>query len=233
MEISSVISPLLKLAIIKNMKITNILARNKNISRFIEHIRSTVESSGVKFVLAPVKYLVLSSEGYIRCNGYFDSEKLDLKCAINKPILEWIPILVHEYSHFEQWKENCPSWRHIEINGQDISDDMFLWISGKRVVNSRLRKIISKVRNCELDCEKRAVQIIHKFKLPIDVHHYIQSSNAYIYFHEYIYLTRQWYKDGKAPYNIDKIVSEMPLRFLNRYDKLPKKYRILFDKYCT
>ena len=159
MEMSSVISPPLKLATIKDMKTTNGLIQNKNVSSFIKHIRSIVESSGVKFVLAPVKYLIISSEGRIRCNGYFDSEELTLKCAINKPILEWLPVLIHEYSHFEQWKENCPSWRHIEMNGKDVSSDMFLWIKDKKVADVRLRKIINRVRNCELDCEKRLSRI--------------------------------------------------------------------------
>lgn len=206
---------------------------DNNILNFISEVQSTVEADGISFILSPTKHVIIVEEGHIKCNGYFDPRKKVLRCAIKKPINQWLPILVHEFSHFEQYKSNCPSWQRLIYKGKDIGDKYYLWLKGRKISNEIASESFIRVRNIELDCEKRSVKNIIKYKLPIDVEDYIRAANAYIYFYNFAHLTRSWYKKGKVPYDLEEIKSHMPSHFVSRYDRLPKKYHLLFEKYCT
>ena len=134
-------------------------------------------------------------------------------------------ILVHEYSHFEQWRD-----KRRAFTNDAASYDFFLWIHGKRLSRRKAKDAANATRNVELDCEKLAVQNVKKFGLPLDVDAYIQQANAYVHFHNWAYLRRQWYRVGHCPYTLKEVVSQMPTVFASRYDETPQKYLKLFDK---
>jgi hypothetical protein len=46
-------------------------------------------------------------------NGYFNENPLEFSCAMSKPQKEWIPIFLHEYCHFKQWKEKTSIWEDL------------------------------------------------------------------------------------------------------------------------
>lgn len=136
--------------------------------------------------------------------------------------------MVHESSHMDQFLENCEEWS--DYLGLELTE---LWLSGNPVPRQSLQQEIESSINLELDCEKRTVKKIIKYKLDtiIDVTRYIQMSNAYIFFYLWMKARRRWYKIDKEPYKISDIVSEMPKTFDVDYSTLDAKYLKLFDKF--
>jgi len=204
----------------------------KNIKNFINYVSQETKKAGIKFVLAKKKYLVIPEEGYIRCTGFFDENSSLLKCATNRPTILWLGVLVHEYSHFEQWQKGLKIWEDVIINDKDVGTEISLWIKGKNLAQEKINDYIRRTRNLELDCERRTVKNIKKFKLPINIKDYIQGANAYIYFYNYVCLHRTWYKNT-PPGETEEIVSTMPKNFNNRYNVLPKKYEVLYNKFLN
>lgn len=187
---------------------------------FYYHVKKHCDSCGVNLQLRDVSYLRLSNN--IKCSGYFDDINLDLVVAMNSPIA--LEIFVHEYAHLTQWQDNCLQWRGVEKSLFAVED----WLAGKRVMN--ISKHIDKVKLMELDNEKRAVKIINKFKLPIDVDMYVRRANSYVYFYNHMKKTRRWSTPQNSPYKNDRIVSAMPAKFLTRYTRNPKYVQKLFTE---
>ena len=205
---------------------------NKAVKEFIEHARSETKEANVRFVLSNTRYLVLKEEGYARVNGYFDEERSILKCAVKQPLSKWLPILVHEYSHFQQSLKRTPSWVGCIVRGRDRSDEFFRWISGEKKSVKLMEECMLKIVACELECEKWTVKNIRKFHIPIDTAEYVKKSNAYLLFYDYAFQNRTWYKVGREPYNVRQVLKAMPSRFLHSY-RITPKYSDLYDKYCS
>ena len=209
------------------------ISKNKKINSFVEYTKSETKKANIKCVLANVKYLVIKEEGYVRCNGYFDEKNMLLKCAINKPITEWLPIFVHEFSHFEQWRGQCETWKKCFFAGEDKTSEIIEWVKGKEVKKGPLKKYYKALKYLELDCEKRTVKNIRKFELPIDLDDYARKANAYVLFHDYIYFYRKWYKVGRVPYDNKNIIATMPNKIVPKGRVATKKQLELYDKFCS
>jgi len=203
----------------------------RTVDRFMKYVEKEVTKSGIKFL--PVKKTYVSVEGNVRVSGYFDSGDMELAVAIKLPEIEWLQVLVHEYSHFRQFKANCKAWKQTTVNGEDVCDAIFLWVSYQNRISRKLLKGHTiRTINLELDCEKRTVRNIRKFSLPLDIPTYIQKANSYLYFYNYAMLRRRWWKPNKSPYRNEKVWSEFPTSFMKRYHGLPKKYVELYDSFC-
>ena len=204
----------------------------KTVDRFMKHVEKEVTKSGITFL--PVKKTYVSVEGNVRVSGYFDTGDMVLAVAMGLPEIEWLAVLVHEYSHFRQFKENCKAWKQTTVKGEDVCDTIFLFVgSNHKVIPKRILKDhTARVRNVELDCEKRTVRNIRKFSLPLDIPSYIQKANSYLYFYNYALLRKRWWRPDKSPYRNGKVWSEFPTYFKRRYHGLPKKYVELYDSYC-
>jgi len=202
--------------------------------KFIEHVRKNVEKGGIKLSLLPSS--TVGVEGNIRVNGFFDGEELAV--AVNKSMEDWFPVLIHEYSHFLQWREDCPSWQSICVNGEDVSDTLFLWIKHKKRFSLLdVKRHSAKTRDLEVDCEKRTVEIIRDFKLDrhlpsLNYLSYTMRANSYLYFYNYAVLKRRWWKKGKAPYQNPDVWCNFSPFFKKQYTQLPDRYIELYDKYC-
>jgi hypothetical protein len=161
-------------------------------------------------------------------NGFFDSKPLSFNCAMAKPQKEWTLIFLHEYNHYKQFKENTKEWNDFTKFGYKLWD----WLDNKIELDSNeLKETISSTRNLELDCEKRVVKTIEKYKLDcIDIKHYIKLSNVYILFYSLLPITRKWY--SKAPYDIKSIVDTVTDSFLDNYDIVPKNFELEVVKNC-
>jgi hypothetical protein len=101
------------------------------------------------------------------------------------------------------------------------------WLDGKRI-----QKVDFHLDNClalELDCEKRAVELMKLWDLGIDIKDYIKRANAYMYFWKYLKYSRKWCNPYNTPSCNDILVNMMPNRFLNDYT-LTDEIREIFEK---
>ncbi len=166
-------------------------------------------------------------------NGYFvDCPKPILACAIKKPSNVWMPILIHESCHMDQWFENSEIWKKQYIDGVDISIMFDRWLTGKDYNKKTIDFFIETIQELELDCEMSSVFKIEKLKLPIDIKNYIQMANAYLFSYSIVKKIRIW---PKKPISLEmKLINEMPTKLLSLkdYSKIDKDFIKLFKADC-
>ena len=193
---------------------------NKKAKDFIKYVKSECKKHGIKCDLRKTKYVKLS--GNIKCSGYFDEDEPALVCSMNRP--DSLEILAHEFGHFTQWRENIEIWKKTMVSMPLVDE----WLEGKEVPN--IKKHLATCRNLELDNEKRAVKIIKKFDLDIDIDRYIKKANAYVFFYTRLLATRKWATPKNSPYNNQKIIEKMPRYFIKDYSTLPKRIEKVFEQ---
>lgn len=179
----------------------------KNVLGFIKHVEEICQSRNIKLVLYPKKE-------YYKSNGVL-SDKLLVVC-MDYPLDVWLSTLLHEYGHLEQ-----------DIEGvHQISTDVFTWLEHQK----RHASTLYKLRDMELDCERRSLKNIDVFKLPIKKGEYAKKAAAYIHYYNYMLINPVWPKI--APSTIQEILDVMPRTLRGNFESLGKYeqiYRKHFD----
>jgi hypothetical protein len=167
----------------------------------------------------------------VECNGYFcDSPRKHIIVNINKPIEEWLPVFIHESCHKDQCIEQCSYWTTKVNDYYDAGDIFDMYVSGTVELNQEnLTEVLKQVVEVELDCERRTVDKIVKFNLPLDVTEYTQKANAYIYSHFAIFERREF--GAKAAYDIPEIWTKMPVDFNQDYSTINDNILELYNSY--
>lgn len=167
---------------------------------FMKDLRRTARDNDVELFFGQGKRVRCPGFGFT--NGYFDTEPFRLATARGKPVHDWLPILVHESCHMDQWFEQSPYWTK-ETDAAAIKLELFL--EGR--IPKNIEDAFTAVLMLEADCERRSVEKIIKYDLPIDPIIYAQGANSYLFFHAWMYTYRKWYTT--APYEIIDVVSLM------------------------
>ena len=188
---------------------------------FLDHVKKECKSHGIKLDLRKRSgYLRIG--GNIKCSGYFDSENKQLVVATKRT--DWLDILVHEYAHLTQFADQCDAW----VEGASTTDEIDRWLGGEEIED--IERHIVACRNLELNNEKRSVEIIKKFDLPIDVERYTKKANGYVYFYTWMLRTRRWSKPGNSPYSNETVIEAMPNEFQEDYENLPDYVVRVFEE---
>lgn len=195
---------------------------NSNTIKFIKDLENKCKIYNIKLTFKNSRSV--DGGGGTRIGGYFDYGNMEL--AVARKHKDWLSLLVHESCHVDQWSEQSKLWT------QNIDEDgkVDKWILGAKV--KYIKKSLEDTLQLELDCEKRAVKKIKKYKLPINIKTYIQRANAYVQFYNYLYETRKWSKPHNSPYTNKNVYSVMPSIFREKkyYKTLPIKVRQIFIK---
>jgi hypothetical protein len=200
---------------------------DKRIKAFVELVRKECLSLNVEFRITKTKQV--DNGDHCLCSGYFEDDsggsRARLVVAGKHP--NWFETLVHEFNHLRQWKEHDPIWLNEHIH-------FWAWVSGETPKLSHRNVVMSvrRLRNLELDCEKRSVRMIRKYKLPIDIEHYIKGANAYVKFYTLLGKTGAWCT--KSTYRTKKIMRYMPTRFMPErwYRTLDKQFVADVFEHC-
>jgi hypothetical protein len=199
---------------------------NKEISNFIEFVKSECKKHGVKFKPYKRSYVKLTDD--IKCGGYFDdgsdSGKPELAFAQGRE--DFIELMVHEYCHMTQWIDGIELWE-VSADSLTVVDE---WLSGVDHPDELVEVSLNKSRELELDNEKRSVEIFKKWDLPVDVDLYIRKSNAYVLFYNYMKISRKWSNPDNAPYRNKNIIDAMSDKFDMDYENLSEELIELFKK---
>ncbi len=197
-----------------------------NVRRFIAHVEATCKKHKVRFLLAKGK-TVDQGDG-LGCSGFFDDEDMVLAVACGHK--DWLGILAHEFCHMLQWIADDPLWIN---SGEKMCEWYWEWVFG-----STERSKDKTDRACraqlavELGCEQRAVRLMRRWKLPVNLDRYIRNANAYVMFYTFMRLNGVWY--GRAPYRVPAIRAIMPGKFMPRgwYEKMSPEYAQLVYRHC-
>ena len=188
--------------------------------QFIDHVKKECKFHKIKFDLRK-KSGHLRLPGNIKCSGYFDSHNKQLVVAAKRE--DFIEILAHEYCHLTQWAERCSEW----VACEPTIDHIERWLSGENIRNVRAH--IRNMRSLELDNEKRVIDIVRKFDLPVDTNKYIKKANGYVYFYTWMMKTRRWSTIDNSPYSNDTIINAMPEEFQDDYEHIPSHIVEVFE----
>lgn len=199
-----------------------------NALKFVAHVKRMCEKHHVTLITQNQPFY---EDGQL-CGGYFsfDKKELAVSCVLND--YWFINLLVHEYSHMEQWLDNDPCLHTMMRGGIDAGTLIGKWINGVNYKNSSIKQAINLTIELELNCEKRAVENIKKFELPIDIKQYAKQANTYLYFHRYMKKKRKW-EFNKSPLDLDNVIYFMPDTLDQNYNRLPRVYYDLFEAYIN
>ena len=201
---------------------------DKNIDKFISDLQKRCKKYDITFLMSGLDYV---KWGDGKSNGFFNPESMEMAISIGKPVEKWINTLVHESCHFDQWVQNCKEWRVMDNERPDACTQLFEWIEGERKLSKeKVMKMACIIRDLELDNERRTIEKIKKYNLPIDIKEYARGAGAYVMFYNYIGKHKKWYKIGKEPYNNKKLRRLMPTNLRGKYDVLTPKLEKLFKE---
>jgi hypothetical protein len=207
---------------------------SKVVEFFLNHVELDAEQHEVEFRLVPTGIVGLPGDPGYECAGYFTVLPKKIMCvATGKPQAKWLPVLVHEYAHFRQYIEDADAWNNNMygmIDGEGIIDN---WIHHRTTLSpDALDVYVKTTLGVELDAEKRAVETIKKFGLPIDEQKFIQKANSSLMFYGCIPRTRSWFDYN--PFDKSEVYEKMPTEFLtdSEYVNLTDEYWELYQEYC-
>lgn len=197
-------------------------------SHFIDDTLEIADKNRITIRVSEDKLVYENETDKTGCVGYFSSYNRELAISVyDKNIIKWVGLLVHESCHMDQYLEDRVFWNRC-ING---TANFFEWLDHKREFTPRqLEKNRNLAIELELDCEKRSIEKIKKYKLPIDIKQYKQKSNTYFYGIMYCGVKRNWYN---RIYSKKAIWSLAPDRFQRRYTDIPPRMYQVFEKYIN
>lgn len=177
---------------------------DKNIKKFYKHVIKTCAKNKIKFILEP--------DTGDNCRGSFNDFDRELKVTLVDEY-GWIGVLAHEYSHMQQWVEKSPIYTatYRRLNPTTVVDN---WLEGIKYGDRTLDKCFMLVKELEFDCEKRAVENIKLWKLPIDIPKYIKGAIAYTYYYDFLRATRS--KSSVTSYEEQNILDLIEPTFESR-----------------
>ncbi len=208
---------------------------DSRIFRFFEYADRTCEAAGVDIEVSDSAHVMLGNQ---KVFAYFaPPQKRDtitlgkISIAGKSGYPELLHKLVHEFAHFTQWSERATVWMV-----RDFMHERYVEMAArkKKVPTIERAGIRSSIRALELDCEKRAVQIINTWDLPLDVGAYIQYANAHIWWHTLSMLHAPKGLSGRNhPITVSQsVVARCPKEFLDNYDDVPEFFRAACIKNC-
>lgn len=115
-------------------------------------------------------------------------------------------ILIHEYSHFLQWKTDRAFWDST-LKTYDV---LFDWIADLtlEVDELELEQSLKDIISIEHDCEKRVLKMVKNNPIEnFDTDKYIRASNAYIWSY---HLNKELRKKPTNPIYSEKVLPYMP-----------------------
>ena len=173
-------------------------------------VMSQCRTAGVRLVISAQPTI---KQFGVDCAGWFgpidDGPEHVLAVATGVATQEWLPTLLHEYCHMQQWLEDPKHFKQLD----DHETLVFKWVAGEVELNNvDLAAAIWGSVWLEGDCERRAQKLIKAWGLEgyINPDEYGQKGMAYAHFYNAVKQFRKWYRTGQAPYSVESVWREFP-----------------------
>lgn len=174
-------------------------------SQVFDIIEEDIQNLNGKIIFVKGRYC----GGKSKCSGLFYMD------ANDNPVLkiakgglkeeEWFGVLLHEYCHFIQWRDDSKIWN--KFCDYDVTYSEIILKPEKH------KKELMALMELEINCEKCAVSIIKNNKL-FDYKDYTQGANAILYKYAFLYKYNKWPEDNRK---YKKVQSNCPAKILKSY----------------
>lgn len=195
-----------------------------NLEHFVGQCIRDMVSSGVTIEITRRKNFSNYSHSYFtESNGVVPNFRINY---FKNDFDFYIPVFLHEYCHFLQWKNKSIYF----IEGIKSTEQYYKWLNHQQEEVDI--KDLRNIQKMELDCDRRAIKIINKYELDIDLQQYIQESNSYIISHNYVHEKRKYF--SSFPYAKDCVKCLVPSKHLkmSQLDTVIPEHRKLFLEYA-
>lgn len=178
----------------------------RTVAEMIEH------GWGVDFVSDEYVWLDDSGRLESRCTGYVEECEvmgITMHVAVDKPVEAWLESYVHEFGHFQQWRDRGQrAHNRISDRYESARVNLEAWTKKRRRFSRRqLWGFVHAIVAEEADAEARAIKDVRTYGLPIDVDEYVQSANAYLL--SYVYMLNERKCPDPAAARNEKIWRQM------------------------
>lgn len=131
-----------------------------------------------------------------RTTGFVSECPIDgmsLTIAIDRDVDLWLASYVHEFGHFQQWRDlGQRAYRRKTDRYAEAMRRMEQWTKKrKRFTQRQLWGAARTIVEDEADAEARAIRDIKHYNLPIDLDDYIKQANAYLLAYAYMVSERR------------------------------------------
>lgn len=194
----------------------------KQEQELLKLVKTDCKSYNIKLYLSTGK--AVRNNGH-KCGGYFCSSTKKIAVAKGNP--NWAIILLHEYCHLIQWRENCEAWSN---SCRYRIDYMSEWLADSRYVSkAKLDEVFRTTMNVEQDCERRKIAYLKQLGISKKkIQEEIQKANAYVLFYMYVKKNQIW-NLPKYPSRIKKIWSQCPKNFNYNFHKSFERVEHLYN----
>lgn len=202
---------------------------NQIIYNFTSDVSAKAEMNDITLALEPTKMVPCPGDD-VPVLGFFDDANRVLSVATEDE--DWLGTLAHEASHMDQFIDGSEYWN------EDLDGAYEVWMEAmenpEAVSDEDFKAALNTVILLEADCERRAVEKIKKYNLPVDVEDYCRKANAYLYFHTAMLKYRKWYKVEKHPGKMG-VTATMPSTLqdpehylIGEHDVSPDRFAVCF-----
>ena len=156
--------------------------------------------------------------GKSKCSGLFYLDSKDnpvikvAKGGLDEE--EWFGVLIHEYCHFMQWRDNSKYWE--SFCNYDVTYSQIL------LKPEKYKLALTVLMDLEINCERLAVKIIKNNNL-FDHKTYAQSANAILYKYAFLYNFNKWPEDSRTYKKVQDLAPNRILKSYKEYLDIPKK----------
>lgn len=145
------------------------------------------------------------------CGGWcwVDDEEGKKEFAVAMKHHMGFEILIHEYCHFLQWKNDRKFWNST----LETYDILFDWIADPTldVKEEDLQQSLTDILSIEHDCEKRVLKLVKNNPIEdFDIDKYIRAVNAYLWSY---HLNRELRQRPVNPIYSERVLPHMPNTF--------------------
>lgn len=203
---------------------------------WMENAKRELEAAGVATHFPETD--LLEYRPGVFCSGYFEDDdptKPKFGVAVGRHWEKWFPIAVHEFCHFQQWRENREWWDSLKFEGKEGLDlAIEAWEGKIEATPTQIIMWCMSSAEAEYDCERRALQAIRDQGLPIDPVDYAKKANSYITYYYAMPELKGWC-NGERPYEVPELMDLMPGHLLDRpvlYWDLACQAMDLYREHC-
>jgi hypothetical protein len=163
-------------------------------------------------------------------SGLFDHINKTLRVATwHKPEF-WVPIFLHEYCHFKQWKEQTEHWVNAE------NSPFMDWLYDSSIKDIDYNKECHLCQLMEQECDRKVIRLMLHYKMighMRDVQRCIKAMNLYHISYQVMKEERSWLRKASACC-IEELYDMVPGSFLDAEElKHPDpKLKLKIKEHC-